>query len=448
MERYEEADEVYAKLLELAPGDSDFWRQWGTCMFHMGDYAAAIEKFKKAYQYEPSEVSSLLLWGRSLQMQGRLEDGFLKFLQALAQKPVQELEHRFASIYAALSKLHGYGTEPDYDEALEYAEAFHPNFAPPGMKLKLCVQSNEKDHPLLMTEENGVLLAHLRELAGQGNPNAQFNLGKILRGGVGTEVDRVLAAEWFEKALAGGKMESAKELAYLYARGKGGLEKDEGKAFGYYRLAAENGDTGAMREMGRRYLMGKGVEPNLEKAIEWLDRCGEQGGRLSHPYRLLGSVFRQGKWGASKDWNEAVRWYKKGSDLGDATCERLIGNMYEEGGEDFPRDIDMAMEYYRRVWELRGYHNGARALIDLYCKCDDPGYRDPKKAIELGLDIVEKNPKNTVCLKALAMAYAYDGQFDKAIKYREQANGMGLPIRLKKPLPDKILDLYRQGRVE
>ncbi len=299
-----------------------------------------------------------------------------------------------------------------------------------------------------MTEENDVLHVHLRELAGQGNPNAQFNLGEILRWGVGTEMDRVLAVEWFEKALAGGKMESAKELAYLYAWGRGGLEKDVGKAFEYYLLAAENGDTGAMREVGRRYLTGQGVEPNLEKAVKWLDRCGERGGRLSHPYRLLGSIFREGKRGAPKDWNEAARWYQRGSDLGDATCERLLGNMYEEGGEEFPRDIDKAMEYYQRVWIERGYHNGARALVDLYCKCDDFSYRDPKKAIELGLDIVEKNPKNTVCLRALAMAYAYDGQFDKAIKYREQANKIATPAFFKKQLPDKILDLYRQGRVE
>jgi tetratricopeptide (TPR) repeat protein len=122
--------------------------------------------------------------------------------------------------------------------------------------------------------------------------------------------------------------------------------------------------------------------------------------------------------------------------------------MYEEGAEGFPRNIGKAMECYRRVWEERGYHNGARALIDLYCKCDDPAYRDPKKAIELGLDIVEKNPKNTLCIRTLAMAYAYDGQFGKAIKYQEQALRMENPFRPKTLPPDKTLELYRQGRVD
>jgi len=447
MERYEEADGVYAKLLELAPVDSDFWRQWGTCLFHMGDYADAIEKFKKAYQYEPSEVSSLLFWGRSLQLQGRLEDGFSKYAESFVQEP----EHRYASVYATLSKLYGYGTEPNYGKALEYAEVLKiGKFPVSGEALRDCIGANEGGrHAPLMAEKNEVMFAHLRELAGQGNPNAQFNLGKILRWGVGTEADALAATGWFEKSLNGGLTESAVELARLYNYGGGGLKADAVKSFEYYRIAAEGGNTGAMREVGRRYLMGKGVEPNLEKAVEWLDRCGEQGGSLSQPYRLLGAIFRVGKNGASKDWNEAARWYQKGSDLGDATCERLIGNMYEEGGEDFPRNIDKAMEYYQRVWERSPrFHNGARALIDLYCKCDDSSYRDPKKAIELGLDIVEKNPKNTVCLKALAMAYAYDGQFDKAIKYQEQANRMGTPAHFKKPPPDKTLELYRQGRVE
>ena len=445
--RYEEADEVYAKLLELAPKESDFWRQWGTCLFHMGDYAGAVTKFKAAYACGPSDVSYLLFWGRCLQLQGRLEEGFLKYTEAFVQEP----GHRYASVYAALSKLYGYGTEPDYVEALGYAEVLKNGYFPVSEEaLRNCIEANEGSrHSPLMAEKNEVMFVHLRKLAGQGNSNAQFNLGKIFRWGVGTEMDSALAVEWFEKALAGGESEGSIELARLYEWGRGGLEKDEGKAFEYYRLAAENGDTGAMREVGRRYLMGKGIDPDLGKAVEWLDRCGEQGGHLSHPYRLLGAVFRSGKHGASKDWNEAVRWYQKGRGFGDATCERLIGNMYEEGGEDFPRNIDKAMEYYQRVWE-RGYrhHNGARALIDLYCKCGDQSYRDPKKAVELGLDVVEKNPGNTVCLKALAMAYAYDGQFDKAIKYQEQANRMGNPFRSKTLMPDKTLELYRQGRVE
>jgi len=445
---YEEANEVYAKLLEISPGEADFWRQWGTCLFHMGDYAGAIEKFERAYRYEPSEVSSLLFWGRSLQLQGRLEDGFSKYAEAFVQTP----GHRYASIYAALSKLYGYGTEPDYGKALEYADVVKSgNFPVSAETLKDCIGANRGDrHTPLMAEKNEVMFEHLRELARQGNPNAQFNLGEIFHWGIGTETDALTAAGWFEKSLDGGVTNSAVELARLYNHGGGELKKDQGKAFEYYRLAAEYGDTGAMRETGRRYLMGIGTEPSLEKAVKWLDRCGKAGGKgnLSHPYRLLGAIFRQGKWGASKDWNEAARWYQKGSDLGDATCERLLGNMYEEGAEGFPRNIDKAIECYRRVWEEQGYHNGARALIDLYCKCDDPAYRNPKKAIELGLDIVEKNPKNTICIDALAMAYAYDGQFDKAVKYREQSIRMDNPFRLKKPRSDKTLELYRQGRVE
>ena len=444
--RYEEADKVYAKLLELVPDEADFWRQWGTCLFLMGNYVNAVEKFKKAYSLDPSEVSSLLLWGRGLQLQGRLEEGFSKYTEAFVQEP----KHRYASVYAALSKLYGYGTEPDYGKALEYADVLKTgNFPVSAEALNDCIGANEGNrNSLLMAEKNEVMFKHLQELALQGNPDAQFNLGKIFCWGIGTETDALAAAGWFEKSLDGGLANSAVELARLYNHGGKNLERNQNRAFEYYRLAAGYGDTGAMRETGRRYLVGTGTEPNLEKAIEWLDRCGEQGGRLSHPYRLLGSIFRSGKWGVSKDWTEAARWYQKGSDLGDATCERLLGNMYEEGSEGFPRDIGKAIQCYRRVWEERGYHNGARALVDLYCKCDDPAYRDPKKAIELSLDIVEKNPKNTLCIRTLAMAYAYDGQFEKAIKYQEQALRMENPFRPKTLPPNKTLELYRQGQVD
>jgi TPR repeat protein len=446
LERYEEANEVYAKLLELDPKDSNHWTQWGSCLFEMGDYAAAAEKFEQAYACNRTDVASLLFWGRSLEKQGRQGEGFSKYAQAVEQDP----GHQYASIYAALSKLYGYGTKPDYDWAAELARAVNPKTALfPDMNLKFCVQISEKDDLPLVPERTDVLLAHLLDLAERGNPAAQFNLGKIHAEGIGVAADGILAVEWLEKALAAGKAASAIELARLYKRGKGQLKKDAGKAFEYYRLAAEYGNSDAMNETGRRYLVGDGVEPSLKMAVQWLDRCGEQKGSLSHPYRLLGAAYKEGTHGAPKDWIEAARWYQKGSDLGDATCERILGNMYEQGGDEYFQDVGKAMEYYRRVWE-RGYHNGARALIDLYCKCDDPGYRDTGKAIELGLDIVVKNPKNPVCLEALAMAYAYDGQFDKAVQFQQQAIDLesANPFSRSNRATNPKLELYRQGRVE
>ena len=40
-----------------------------------------------------------------------------------------------------------------------------------------------------------------------------------------------------------------------------------------YRTEAENGDTGSMELIGDCYLLGIGVEKNIQKALDWYKKC-------------------------------------------------------------------------------------------------------------------------------------------------------------------------------
>jgi hypothetical protein len=73
--------------------------------------------------------------------------------------------------------------------------------------------------------------------AEKGNVEAQYYVGKIYEGGLGTPPDYASAARWYQKAAAKGHGASQFALGSLYEKGLG-VPADEKQAFSYYRSAA------------------------------------------------------------------------------------------------------------------------------------------------------------------------------------------------------------------
>ncbi|HEV7241779.1 MAG TPA: caspase family protein [Thermoanaerobaculia bacterium] len=73
--------------------------------------------------------------------------------------------------------------------------------------------------------------------AEKGNLEAQYYVGKIYEGGLGTPPDYPTAASWYEKAAAKGHSASQFSLGSLYEKGLG-VSPDKTKAFSFYRSAA------------------------------------------------------------------------------------------------------------------------------------------------------------------------------------------------------------------
>jgi hypothetical protein len=86
----------------------------------------------------------------------------------------------------------------------------------------------------------------LRERAANGDPEAQFTLGKN------------------------------------YEAGRGGLKQDFAEAYRWYRLAAETGDPWAQTSVALLYRFGKGVPQDLVQSYMWFQLALD---RLSGPDR-------------------------------------------------------------------------------------------------------------------------------------------------------------------
>jgi TPR repeat protein len=116
---------------------------------------------------------------------------------------------------------------------------------------------------------------------------------------------------------------------------------------------------------------------------------------------LLGNMYRDGK-GVTQDYAQAVTWYRKAADQGNAIGQCLLGNMYRDG-KGVTQDEATSLQYFAKAaeefrnMEGRGMYfqywygfllenglsmpkNEVEALL-WYKKCADQGYEVAKLSL-------------------------------------------------------------------
>ncbi|WP_051908530.1 tetratricopeptide repeat protein [Candidatus Odyssella acanthamoebae] len=174
------------------------------------------------------------------------------------------------------------------------------------------------------------------------------------------------------------------EMGQCYLFGKG-VDKDLNQAVEWYRKAAENNYAAAQYNLGQCYLFGKGVDKDLNQAVEWYRKAAENN-HAAAQYNL-GQCYLFGK-GVDKDLNQAVEWYRKAAEQNHAAAQYSLGWCYDHsiGVERDPRE---AVEWYRKAAE----QNYAEAQYNLgICYAYGKGVeQDPKEAVEWYRKATEQN---------------------------------------------------------
>lgn len=101
-----------------------------------------------------------------------------------------------------------------------------------------------------------------------------------------------------------GNIEAQIYLMKLYHLGGGDIEADSEECAYWTARAAENGNTEAMYELGRKYFYGFVVEQDYQKALYWLKKAALQGEEYS-AYGLIGEYYK-----SQKQYKEAAKWYR------------------------------------------------------------------------------------------------------------------------------------------
>lgn len=118
---------------------------------------------------------------------------------------------------------------------------------------------------------------------------------------------------------------------------------------------ANNGDFEAMDILGMAYEWGEdneyigfsGIEKNFEEAVKWYRKAAEQG--YAPAQHDLGDCYYDGH-GVDVDYVEAVKWYRKAAEQGNKFAQDSLGDCYYYGhGVD--EDNVEAVKWYRKAAE-------------------------------------------------------------------------------------------------
>ena len=105
---------------------------------------------------------------------------------------------------------------------------------------------------------------------------------------------------------------SAAEMGKRYLLGRG-VPQDNQKAFNYFLQAANEGDAKAQNEVGFMYATGKGTEQNDELAMKYYERAANQG--LASAQYSLGQMYAYGL-GTVPNQTMANEWYQQSAAQG------------------------------------------------------------------------------------------------------------------------------------
>lgn len=90
-------------------------------------------------------------------------------------------------------------------------------------------------------------------------------------------LDTVVIPPKTDVDIAGKTPKEIRNLGNDYQNGTSGKTKDYAKAMKYFRIAAEQGNTDAMVDIGLMYEYGQGVTKDYAEAMKWYQKASEQG---------------------------------------------------------------------------------------------------------------------------------------------------------------------------
>ena len=178
-----------------------------------------------------------------------------------------------------------------------------------------------------------------------------------------------------------GNVDALLTLGYMYLYGLNGVEMNYKKSFEYYSLAAQQGDSTAINNLGSMYYSGTGIAKNVIKAAELFAKAGNAGNidaklnlaliylnddnvelknsdeaikllkataEKDHPVGkyLLGYAYLKGI-SVPKNNRKAVENIRFAADKGYDEAQYMIGYLYERGW-GVPQNYNNALKYYNR----------------------------------------------------------------------------------------------------
>lgn len=241
-----------------------------------------------------------------------------------------ELDNATAQFNLGLLCAKGFGMERNFETAVNW--------------LKKAVENGDDDAPGLIEKLKKAVTAE--KIVSTGDAQAQADLAEVYMfignslGQADPDADYAIALEYAQKSAAQNNGDGLWALALAYEHGRG-VEQDVDKAIECYRKGAELGHAPSQHSLACYYFRGDVLEEDYEKAFALCMKSAEQGYGLA--MRDVGRAYQFGN-GVEDDMSLAIKWYEKALKvIDDPELEQKVAvfKMMEEGGsfaEDFEEE--------------------------------------------------------------------------------------------------------------
>ncbi len=132
-------------------------------------------------------------------------------------------------------------------------------------------------------------------------------------------------------------------LGCAYANGQG-VQEDHVLAYAHFNLAASNtsGEDQARCNKARDYAAKALTRQQLTEAVKWFRKWADEGN--ADAQHALGCAYANGE-GVAQDYNEAVKWHHKAADQGHASSQHALAYAYRYG-KGVPKNWVSAYMWY------------------------------------------------------------------------------------------------------
>jgi TPR repeat protein len=117
---------------------------------------------------------------------------------------------------------------------------------------------------------------------------------------------------------------------------------------------AKSGNAEAQTRIGRAYWQGAGVPKDYVQAVFWFRKAAEQGNATAQVSLgiLYDGALEEVK-GVPQDYAQAANWYRKAAEQGNGIAEFMLGRYYANG-LGVPQDYVKAAAWYRKAAANQG----------------------------------------------------------------------------------------------
>ncbi len=185
------------------------------------------------------------------------------------------------------------------------------------------------------------------------------------------------------------------------------------------------------------YYRGLGVTQDYQEAIKWYKKAAEQGNASAQSN--LGEMYYEGQ-GVPRDYQEAIKWYRKAAEQDNAEGQCLLGTAYHRG-DGVAQDSNEALKWFKKSAE-QGYSYAQLKLGLIYYLGDDVT-RDFKEAFKWFRKATEQG--NAMAGNYLGNMYAAGlgvaKDYQEAIKWYKKAADQG-----NAEAQDNLGAMYHEGQ--